>query len=618
MSALDFETPLPLVGVVGNPNCGKSALFNALTGLRQKVANYPGATVERRVGSIDSAQLMLIDLPGAYSLNPRSADENVTCKVLTGEHEIERQPDVILSVIDATNLAQHLRFSLELRALGLPMVIALNMTDLAAREKISIDVDALSKVLGVPVIETVAVRKKGLDALTQALQKAVTSPAPDQMEFGDNIRQRQKSARKIASDVTISEGVGHKTTRNLDRVLLNPIVGPIILFSILFFMFQAVFSWAETPMDMIENGIGWLQETLSSTLSDGLLLSFFNDGILSGVGAVIVFLPQILILFLFILVLESTGYMVRAAFIMDRLMASVGLNGRAFIPLLSSFACAVPGIMAARSIANERDRLTTILISPLMTCSARLPVYTVIIAAFIPNQTLSGGVGLQGLVMFALYGIGIIAALIVAAVLKRTVTEGQNDSFMMELPKYQAPNIRFVLTGLFERARIFIRRAGTIIFVSTALLWLLAIYPNAPAGSNEPDIAYSFVGIIGGWLEVIFAPIGFNWEISVALVPGMAAREIAIAALGTVYSLSGSEEMIEAGLVSVLNNAWSLPTALSFLAWFIFAPQCLSTIAVTKRETGGWRWPLFMVAYLFALAYAASFVTFHVSSLMLS
>lgn len=616
MSEKMSESNSPLVAVVGNPNCGKSALFNALTGLRQKVANYPGATVERRVGTVDNTDLTLIDLPGSYSLEPRSADEEVTCQVIKGKHATERKPAVILSVIDATNLAQHLRFSLELRSLGLPIVIALNMTDLAAREKIKIDADALSKKLGIPVIETVAVRKKGLDTLVSALAEALNAPAPDQMDIGDSVRQRQRVARKIASDVILSEGIGHKTTRNLDRVLLNPIAGPVILFTILFLMFQAVFSWAEMPMDMIESGIGTLQSALVNTLPDGLLLSFLNDGILSGVGAVIVFLPQILILFLFILVLESTGYMVRAAFIMDRLMASVGLNGRAFIPLLSSFACAVPGIMAARSIANERDRLTTILISPLMTCSARLPVYTVIIAAFIPNNTLTGGIGLQGLVMFALYGIGILAALLVAAVLKRTVTEGQADTFMLELPKYQAPNLRFVLIGLYERAHIFIRRAGTIIFVSTALLWLLAIYPNAPAGSNQPDIAYSFVGIIGGWLEVIFAPIGFNWEISVALVPGMAAREIAIAALGTVYSLSGSEEMIEAGLVTVLNNAWSLPTALSFLAWFIFAPQCLSTIAVTKRETGGWKWPLFMVAYLFALAYAASFITFQVSSML--
>lgn len=612
------NSAMPVVAVVGNPNCGKSALFNALTGLRQKVANYPGATVERRSGQIvGSGNLTLIDLPGAYSLNARSTDEEVTRQVVTGTHNVEAKPDVILSVVDATNLAQHLRFVLELRELGVPMVVALNMTDLAARERISIDVAALSSQIGVPVIETVAVRKKGLEELKHALNSATLAPAPSNVDFGQTVKQRQNAARKIAAAAIISEGVGHRTTRQIDRILLNPVIGPITLFGLLFLMFQAVFSWAETPMDLIEDGIGLTQSFLAGALYDGLFLSFLNDGILAGVGAVVVFLPQILILFLFILVLESTGYMARAAFIMDRLMASVGLNGRAFIPLLSSFACAVPGIMAARSIANERDRLTTILIAPLMTCSARLPVYTVIIAAFIPNSTMAGGVGLQGLVMFALYLAGILSALVVAAVLKRTVAKGEADTFLLELPKYQSPNIRFVLTGLYERARIFLRRAGTIILVSTIILWVLAVYPAAPIGATEPAISYSFVGMIGSALEVIFAPIGFNWEISVALVPGMAAREVAIAALGTVYSLSGSEAMIEAGLVYVLNNAWSLPTALSFLAWFIFAPQCLSTIAVTRRETGGWKWPAFMVAYLFALAYGASFITFRVATWLL-
>lgn len=612
------EAGATLVAVVGNPNCGKSALFNALTGLRQKVANYPGATVERRSGSLsDELNFTLIDLPGSYSLNARSADEQVTREVVLGEHKIEAKPDVLLCVVDATNLAQHLRFVLELRELDIPMVVALNMMDLATREKISIDSYGLSQRLGVSVAETIAVRKGGLDDVQRALKFAAASPSPEPMNIGATVKDRQVMARKIAEEFTLSEGIGHKATRKLDQVLLHQIAGPVILFALLFLMFQAVFSWAETPMDLIEESISIIQSFLAGVLPDGLALSFLNDGILSGVGAVVVFLPQILILFLFILVLESTGYMVRAAFIMDRLMASVGLNGRAFIPLLSSFACAIPGIMAARSISNEKDRLTTILIAPLMTCSARLPVYTLIIAAFIPNETVSIGIGLQGLVMFTLYLAGILAALIVAAVLKRTIAKGPNDTFMLELPKYQTPNLRFVLIGLYERARIFLRRAGTIILVSTIVLWLLAIYPTAPIGASQPDIAYSFVGIIGGWLEVIFAPIGFNWEISVALVPGMAAREVAVAAIGTVYSMSGSEEMIELGLVSVLNSAWSLPTALSFLAWFIFAPQCLSTIAVTRRETGGWKWPTFMVAYLFALAYAASFITYQAASYFL-
>jgi len=607
-----------LVAVVGNPNCGKSALFNALTGLRQKVANYPGATVERRSGSLlGNSEIELIDLPGSYSLTPRSPDELVTKQVLTGTHINERQPQAILCVIDATNLVQHLRFMLELRSLGLPMVIALNMVDLAERERIVIDVKLLSEKLGVPVIETVAVRKRGLEDLKEQVRKALVTGSTDTVNYGDTLHLRQQAAQQIASAATLSEGIGHRTTRALDRILLHPVLGLFILAALLFTMFQAVFAWAEAPMDLIEGGFTSLKIFFRANLEHGLLLSLLNDGLLAGVGAVVVFLPQIIFLFLFILVLESTGYMARAAFLMDRLMAAAGLNGRAFIPLLSSFACAVPGIMAARSIANEKDRLTTILIAPLMTCSARLPVYTVIISAFIPNKTVAGMFGLKGLVLFGLFILGIVSALIVAAVLKRTVAKGPTDTFMLELPKYQAPNPRFVLTGLYERARLFLKRAGTIILASTVILWVLTLWPSAPDGALRPDVAYSMVGIIGGWLEVIFAPIGFNWEISAALVPGMAAREVAIAALGTVYSLQGSEEMVEAGLVATLNGLWSLPTALSFLVWFVFAPQCLSTIAVTRRETGGWKWPLFMVAYMFALAYTASFITFQTATILL-
>lgn len=612
-------TKAKLVAVVGNPNCGKSALFNALTGLRQKVANYPGATVERRAGPLlGNTSVELIDLPGTYSLTPRSPDEAVTRDVIMGTYKAEGKPDALICVVDATNLEQHLRFVLELKAIGLPTVVALNMTDLAEREQISIDANALSKKLGLPVVETVAVRRKGLDSLKDKLLDAAGDFTNKAMDFGTSTRDRQRAARKIAKDVTLSEGIGHRTTRVLDNALLNPIVGPIVLFGILFLMFQAVFAWAEAPMGWIEDSIMILQGLASSALPDNWLLSFINDGILAGVGAVIVFFPQIIILFAFILVLESSGYMARAAFLMDKLMASVGLNGRAFIPLLSSFACAIPGIMAARTISDQKDRLTTILIAPLMTCSARLPVYTLIIAAFIPNTDIWGGmVGLQGLVMFTLYMAGIVFALIVAAVMKRTITKGESQTFMLELPKYQPPHWRFVLVGLYERCRVFLRRAGTIILTVTVVLWALASFPGAPEGATEPAVTYSLVGIIGGWLEVIFAPIGFNWEISAALVPGMAAREVAVAALGTVYSLSGSEDTVTEGLVGMLNGAWSLPTALSFLAWYVFAPQCLSTIAVARRETGGWKWPLVMVGYLFGLAYLAAFITFQLSSALM-
>jgi ferrous iron transport protein B len=607
------------IALVGNPNCGKSALFNALTGLKQKVANYPGATVERRTGPLlDNDTIELIDLPGSYSLTPRSPDEEVTRNILFGTQENEAKPDVILCVVDATNLAQHLRFTLELKSLGIPMILALNMSDLAAREQIQINADKLSTKLGIPVIETVAVRKKGLENIKTNIQNIIADNEGTTIDTWDSVAARQKAARRLAADVTISEGIGHKTSRTLDKIFLHPFLGLVILFSLLFFMFQAVFSWSEVPMGLIEDGIIVLQGVVSANLSEGFIASFLSDGILGGVGSVIVFLPQIIILFAFILTLESTGYMSRAAFLMDKLMASVGLNGRAFIPLLSSFACAIPGIMAARAIANPKDRLTTILIAPLMTCSARIPVYTVIIGAFIPNTTVGNSfVGLQGLVMFGLYLMGIVSALIIATVLKRTIAKGTATSFLLELPKYQAPNFRFIMVGLIERSRLFLRRAGTVIMGATVILWALASYPNAPTGSDKPDVYHSFAGMIGRALEVIFAPIGFNWEISIALVPGMAAREVAISSLGTVYSLAGSEEAIETGLIDMLNGLWSLPTALAFLAWYIYAPQCLSTIAVTRRETNGWKWPIFMTGYLFVVAYIAAFITYQLSSALI-
>ncbi len=607
------------VAVVGNPNCGKSALFNALTGLRQKVANYPGATVDRRTGILHGyPNIELIDLPGTYSLTARSPDELITSEILRGERVGESKPQAIIAVVDATNLSQHLRFVLELQSLGTPMVLVLNMTDLAAREKITIDVKALSDRLGVPVIETIAVRRKGLEGLVHTVNRLIKGITPIAEPSLDTVSARQIAARELAKSVTLSEGIGHKTTRILDGLLLHSVAGPVILLTLLFLMFQAVFAWAETPMDIIDSAFIGMQNIVATNLSDGLLRSFINDGLLTGVGSVVIFLPQILILFAFILVFESTGYMARAAFLMDRLMASVGLNGRAFIPLLSSFACAIPGMMAARTIADPKDRLTTILIAPLMTCSARLPVYTLIIAAFIPSTNVMGAtVGLQGLVMFILYIIGIISALLVAYVLKRTSLQGENQPFLMELPKYQMPNIRIIFTGLLERAKIFLRRAGTIILYSMMILWVLGTFPYPPEGATGPAIHYSFIGKIGTVLEYIFAPIGFNWEISVALVPGMAAREVAVGALGTVYALSGSEDLVAGSLVAILGSAWSLPTALAFLAWFVFAPQCLSTIAVARRETNSLNWTVFMVAYLFALAYIAAGLTFHISTALM-
>jgi len=601
------------VAVVGNPNAGKSALFNALTGARQKVGNYPGVTVERHVGKANlpsGRPIELIDLPGTYSLAASSPDEAVTRDVLLGRQAGERLPEAIVIVVDASNLDNHLRFAFQLIALGRPTVVALNMIDLAKRDGLELDASRLAKELGVPVIETVAVRKRGLQALLEALegqldhQRAVPGDALPPSEPIDLHRR----AREIAESAIIRETPVRRITHRLDSVLLHPVAGPVLLAAIMFVMFQAVFAWSAVPADALEAAVVAGGNWIGGVLPDGALRSLVVDGIFAGVGAVIVFLPQILILFLFILILESSGYMVRAAFIMDRLMSSAGLSGRSFIPLLSSFACAVPGIMATRTIDNEKDRLTTILVAPLMTCSARLPVYALIIAAFIPARDALPGIGLQGLVLFVLYLSGILAAFVAALVIRRTKVRGSGGLFMMELPKYQMPLLKDVAIGLWQRAMIFLKRAGTIILGTTIILWALASYPQAGPGEKQSEV--SIAGKIGSAIEVIVKPIGFNHDIALALLPTMAAREVAVSAIGTVYALDAEEEDQLQTLEQRLAGQWSLATALAFLAWFVFAPQCISTIAITRRETNSWRWPGFMVGYLFALAYLAAGITY--------
>jgi ferrous iron transport protein B len=611
-------TPTPLIALAGNPNAGKSALFNALTGARQKVGNYPGVTVERKSGRMaldDGRPLELLDLPGTYSLTPSSPDEAVTHDVLLGKQPGERLPSALLVVIDATNLDNHLRFALQLIELGLPTVVALNMVDMAERDGLKIDADRLAAELGVPVIPTVAVRRKGIDELKAALGSLAATQAahPVSEPSGDHdaLIVLQRRARAIAAAATTEENFRLRWTHRADAVALHPVIGPILLATILFVMFQAVFAWSAAPADAIDSGFVALQGLVTDRMADGFVRSLIVEGLIAGVGAVIVFLPQILILFLFILLLEASGYMVRAAFIMDQLMARVGLSGRAFIPLLSSFACAIPGIMATRTIDDPKDRLTTILIAPLMTCSARLPVYAVIIGAFIPERTVGPGVGLQGLVLFCLYIAGIAGAMLAAFILRRTVTKGPPPGFLMEMPRYQMPILRDVLLGLWQRAIIFLRRAGTIIAATTAVLWLLVSYPKPPADYAQPAIDYSVAGRIAGALEPVFAPVGFNRDMALALIPAMAAREVAVSALATVYAVDAEDEAAqEQSLVERLQGRWSLPTALAFLAWFVFAPQCVSTIAVVRRETNSWKWTGFMLAYLFGLAYIAAGATY--------
>ena len=611
-------TSIPLIAVVGNPNAGKSALFNKLTGARQKVGNYPGVTVERKSGRIslpDGRPAELVDLPGAYSLEASSPDEEVTRDVVLGRQHGERLPDALLLVLDATNLDNHLRFALQIIDLGLPTVVALNMVDLAARDGLTIDPAILAAELGVPVIETVAVRRRGLDDLKGALGAAVGAARQVRSGGPEEFAVVQRRARAIAGRAIVGETTTRRWSGRIDGIALHPILGPIIFAAIMFVMFQAVFAWAQPPADFIGARFGDAETFILDTLPPGLIRSMIVDGIIKGVGSVVVFLPQILILFFFILLLESTGYMVRAAFLMDRLMACVGLSGHAFIPLLSSFACAVPGIMATRTIEDPKHRLTTILIAPLMTCSARLPVYGIIIGALIPARSIGYGIGLQGLVLFGLYVVGVFGALAAALVLRRTVARGVHQGFMMEMPKYQLPHVRDIVLGLWHRALIFLKRAGTIILVSTIILWALLSFPQPRPG--ETALESSIAGKLASGLEVVMRPIGFNHEISLALIPAMAAREVAVSALATAYSVQEDDEsQAEQSLTSQLQGRWSLPTALAFLAWFVFAPQCLSTVAVTRRETNGWRWPLFMLLYLFVLAYLAAGATFWLATLL--
>jgi ferrous iron transport protein B len=621
----------PLLALVGNPNCGKTALFNLLTGNRQKVANYAGVTVERKEGRVVTPagkSLRVLDLPGAYSLYPRSPDERVTCDVLFGRAVGEKRPDLVVCVVDATNLRRNLRLALAVKRLGLPCVVALNMADLAERRGIKIETGALAAELGMPVVSTVAIHNSGAKTLLALFDDphlwhsmATTKRTPAAPGAAADSHSHHAAdhvvVRRLLQRLGLDNVVPHTHSDRIDRVVLHPLVGPLLLTLVLFLVFQAVFSWAEAPMALIKSLTASFSAGVGALLPDTWVKSLIVDGVIAGAGGVVVFLPQIVILYFFILVLEESGYLPRAAFLLDRLMGGVGLSGRSFIPLLSSFACAIPGIMAARTIANPRDRLVTIMIAPLMTCSARLPVYALLIGAFIPQREVWGGMELQGLVLLALYFAGVIGALLVAWVLKRFTAAGrQVRPLMMELPSYHLPTARNIGIGVWQRMTIFLKRVGGIILILTILLWFLASFPAPPAGATGAAIEYSLAGMLGKGLAVLFAPIGFNWQISIALVPGLAAREVAVSALGTVYALSAVGEDAVQALAPLIAQSWSLATALSLLAWYVFAPQCLATLAAVKRETGGWAMPLAMAAYLFALAYAASFITYRVALAM--
>ncbi|WP_225763890.1 ferrous iron transport protein B [Stenotrophomonas sp. Marseille-Q4652] len=603
------------LALVGNPNSGKTALFNQLTGSRQKVANYTGVTVERKEGRMrgpSGREYAVLDLPGAYSLQPASLDEAITRDLCRGFYPGEDAPDALVCVIDATNLRLHLRFALELRELGRPMIVALNMVDAAQRRGIHVDVAALEQALGVPVVETVAVRRNGARALVERID-ALGSELPEPVAVAAQDVDYHAQVRDILAAAVTMPTRTSRVDDALDRWLLHPVAGLATLAVVMFLIFQAVYAWATPLMDLIDAGTGALGEWAAATLPEGPLASLISDGIIAGLGGVIIFLPQILILFLFILALEESGYLPRAAFLLDRMMAAAGLSGRSFIPLLSSFACAVPGIMSTRSIQDPRDRLATILVAPLMTCSARLPVYALLIGAFIPSREV-GWFNLQGLVLFGLYVAGILSALAMSWVMKKFRRDKGEHPLLLELPSYRIPHPRDLAVGLYERGMIFLKRVGGIILALTILLWFLLSFPAAPADATMPAIDYSFAGRIGHAMAVFFAPLGFNWQICIALIPGMAAREVAVSSLATVYALSAADDdaAIEA-LSPVISDGWSLATGLSLLVWFIYAPMCISTLATIKRETNSWKQTGFATFYLFGLACLAALVTYQVA-----
>ena len=620
-----MSAPTPLVALVGNPNCGKTALFNLLTGSRQKIANYAGVTVERKEGRLltpSGRPVRVLDLPGAYSLHPRTPDEAVTCDYILGRLADEAPPDLIVAVVDATNLNRHLRLVLALKRVGHPVVVALNMTDLARRRGVEVDPAVLTEALGMPVVATVGVRRGGDKTLVAWLDAhfAIHPPAVERLDIAPPpvadlaaTEADQREVERILAAVGRLDPPIDTPSDRIDAVVLHPLLGPVILAVTLFLMFQAVFAGARPFMEALTAAVAMVAQGINGAMAPGLLRSLLVDGVLAGAGSVLVFLPQIVLLFAFILILEDSGYLPRAAFLLDRLMGGVGLSGRSFIPLLSSFACAVPGIMATRTIPNPRDRLVTIMIAPLMTCSARLPVYALLIGAFIPDRTVGWGVGLQGLVLFVLYALGVISAFLVALTLQFFTGRRALHPLQMELPAYHWPSVRNLGIGLWQRVEVFVGRVGTTILALMIVLWFLSSVPAAPPGYAGPAIEYSFAGRIGGLLAIVFAPIGFNWQISIALVPGMAAREVAVGALGTVYSLAATGQDVAGALTPIVAHAWSLPTALSLLAWYVYAPQCLSTLAVIRRETGTWRYPLFVTAGMFAAAYIAAGVTYHLA-----
>ena len=650
------------VALAGNPNAGKTTLFNALTGMRQKVANYPGVTVERKEGvwRINDETARLIDLPGLYSLNANSIDEEIARDALTGKIAGLPAPDCIIAVVDATNLDRNLYLFTQLLEYRIPLVVALTMIDEAEARETEIDAAKLSSFLQVPVVTVVAGKRRGLEELTKMVEKAVKSGIPAPMNFPFLNRDGEESENGNASilaryswisDVVQESVVERKTgertlSERIDGVLTHKFFGLPILVGILLFVFQTIFSWAQLPMDLLDSVFGALQDTVRTSLPPGLLNDLIANGIIAGVGGVMVFLPQIVLLFFFISILEDTGYMARAAFLLDRLMRGVGLHGKAFLPLMSSFACAIPGVMATRTIENPKDRLATIMIAPFMSCSARLPVYTLMVGAFFTGQYVFGFVSVGAILILSMYALGVITAIIVASVLKRTILKAPAPPLVMELPPYRMPNFKVVFLNVFQRAGMFVKRAGTVILAISIILWALANFPRTPQtensstivqtqteSSNQADeeakklaeteaaaaqLRYSIAGRIGKTIEPVIAPLGYDWKIGIGLISSFAARETFVSTMSILYNVGKDEEATSDSLLQAMRDAkrddgspvWSPLLALSTMIFYLLAFQCMSTFATVRRETNSWGWTFFQVGYMTALAYAVTFLVY--------
>ena len=609
------------VALVGPPNSGKSTLFNRLTGLRQKVANYPGVTVEQRYGKLAGIQrpdLTLIDLPGIYSLDSYSEDARVAVDVLEGRMPGSPHVDAVLLVLDSLHLQRQLMLAAPILALKLPTLVLLNMSDLMETRGGAVDTLALAQELGVPVAKISATRGMGLDAIPRFLgQKDAPATAPIKLELPvvGNARSYRQWATGISTRTRYKAPLSPEWTRKLDHILLGRVTGPLIFLLVVIGVFQVVFSVGLPFSDWSQNGLNALGDMLGTIIHPVWLESLLIDGVWKGVASVLIFLPQILLLFLFIGILEDTGYLARAALIADRVMRVIGLNGKAFIPLLSAYACAVPAIMATRTIENKRDRFATILVAPFMTCSARLPIYLLMIAAFVPNRPLLGSFfGLQAAVMLGLYLLGFLAALFTARLLKSSILKASSAPFILELPQYRVPTLRSLGLRLYDRGMVFLRQAGTIILAMTILLWVLAHIPlhhatpiGATQGWNFPELGRSVIGRLGHFIEPVIHPLGFNWKIGIGLLSSIVAREVIVGTLGTLYGMDPATQSL--GLQQALHHDLSLGGAMALIVFFAFAMQCFSTLAIVRRETNSWRWPLLQFGYMTLLAYVAALAT---------